>query len=308
MNKTQTKLPKAVLVPVAKIRIEDQPRTYFDEEKLAELRDSISQHGLKNPIFVKPDPAGDGYILVAGERRLRCVRTLGMEQVPAFIETDQTDALVWQIIENTQRENLNAIEEARGYARLRDERGLSQAQIATLTSKKQPHVSQRLALLKLPDDLQDYVAREQLSIIHGVTLVRRCESPAEMSAIVKELGAKYGSASRISHAALEKYLDERDRRKELQGKHIDPTYAIPLERARSLAAGSANLLALLSDLVGEEGTPPPRQEAFRARWTSIPRVERTKILSLLRSLAGRLGVLVDLLKREDQREVEGKRV
>lgn len=313
MAKTDTRLPKAVLVLVAKVnRDPNQPRTYFNPEALAELEDSIRQHGLKNPIFVRPDPDHqDEYILVAGERRWRCCVDLQWETIPAFVESDGVDSLVWQIIENTQREDLNPIEKARGYARLRDERNLKQGQIAELVSRAQSYVSLRLALLNLPEDIQGYVARGQLSITHGNTLVRRCQSHAEMSAIVRELGSKYGGAAKISLAALSRYLDNRDRRKELQDRHQDADiveYVIQRDQVRSIAAGSANLLGLLSGLVGEEGMPSLTQEEFRVRWMSFPQVERTRILSLLRSLAGRIGALVELLKYKDRREVGERRV
>ena len=134
----------------------DQPRKVFDEEELANLADSIRKEGLLQAIIVRPK---DGmYQIVAGERRWQASKIAGLESVPVrIIEMDDEQALRIALVENLQRSDLNAIEEARGYKDLMARGGLTQAELAAAVSKSRSAVANSLRLLDLPQQIQDYV-------------------------------------------------------------------------------------------------------------------------------------------------------
>jgi ParB family transcriptional regulator, chromosome partitioning protein len=139
-----------------------QPRRVFDEGKIAELAASIRQQGVIQPLVVRRDGSGD-YELIAGERRLRAARQAGLSEVPVVIREAADDAaLELALIENLQREDLNAIEEAEAYRKLSEEFGLSQEQIADKMGKSRPAVANALRLLGLPKPVRDDVAAGRL--------------------------------------------------------------------------------------------------------------------------------------------------
>ncbi len=145
----------------------EQPRKQFDEEALAELSDSIAQHGVLQPLLVRPMPDG-GYQLVAGERRWRASRMAGLTEVPVVIR-DLTDAQVAELalVENLQRENLNPLEEANGYKELSDKFGYTQEKISEIVGKSRPSIANALRLLNLPSDVQEMVSNGSLSMGHA---------------------------------------------------------------------------------------------------------------------------------------------
>ncbi len=145
----------------------DQPRKQFDEDALAELSDSIAQHGVLQPLLVRPMPDG-GYQLVAGERRWRASRMAGLTEVPVVIR-DLTDAQVAELalVENLQRENLNPLEEANGYKELSDKFGYTQEKISEIVGKSRPSIANALRLLNLPEDVQEMVSNGSLSMGHA---------------------------------------------------------------------------------------------------------------------------------------------
>ncbi len=145
----------------------EQPRKQFDEEALAELSDSIAQHGVLQPLLVRPMPDG-GYQLVAGERRWRASRMAGLTEVPVVIR-DLTDAQVAELalVENLQRENLNPLEEANGYKELSDKFGYTQEKISEIVGKSRPSIANALRLLNLPEDVQEMVSSGNLSMGHA---------------------------------------------------------------------------------------------------------------------------------------------
>lgn len=145
----------------------EQPRKQFDEEALSELSDSIAQHGVLQPLLVRPMPDG-GYQLVAGERRWRASRMAGLTEVPVVIR-DLTDAQVAELalVENLQRENLNPLEEANGYKELSDKFGYTQEKISEIVGKSRPSIANALRLLNLPDDVQEMVSDGKLSMGHA---------------------------------------------------------------------------------------------------------------------------------------------
>lgn len=136
----------------------DQPRTAFSHQGMEELSESIREHGVLQPLAVTPLPDGK-YELIAGERRLRAAKLVGLETIPAFIRpTEGSDKLVLALIENIQREDLNPVEEARAYHRLRDEFGLTQEEISVQVGKARSTVANSIRLLDLPEDMLDAVA------------------------------------------------------------------------------------------------------------------------------------------------------
>lgn len=152
-------------------RNEDQPRKTFDEGALQELSDSITQHGVLQPLLVRPLPQG-GYQLVAGERRWRASRMAGLKEVPVVIrELSDVETMEIAIIENLQREDLNPIEEAEGLQALIDRCGFTQEEVAVSVGKSRPAIANALRLLKLPQEIRDMTRDGQISAGHARALL-----------------------------------------------------------------------------------------------------------------------------------------
>ena len=162
-----------------------QPRQEFNEEKIDELTLSISKHGILSPILVRETGAG-GYELIAGERRLRAAKKAGLESAPCLIDAaeDQT-ALELALIENLQREDLNPIEEARGYDRLKKEFNLTQEGIAEVTGKARSSIANAIRLLKLPKSIIDLLYSGDLEKGHAKILASM--EPLEAEELAKKI-------------------------------------------------------------------------------------------------------------------------
>ena len=149
----------------------DQPRKIFSEEALNELADSIREHGVLQPLLVRPLPGGS-YQLVAGERRWRASRMAGLQEVPVVIrEMDEEQAMEIALIENLQRQDLNAIEEATGYKQLMERYGMTQEQVAKRVGKSRPAIANALRLLNLPQKVMDMVGEGEVSPGHARALL-----------------------------------------------------------------------------------------------------------------------------------------
>lgn len=149
----------------------DQPRKTFDEGALQELADSIVQHGVLQPLLVRPLPAG-GYQLVAGERRWRASRIAGLKEVPVVIkELSDVETMEIAIIENLQREDLNPIEEAEGLQALIDRCGFTQEDVAVSVGKSRPAIANSLRLLKLPVEVRDMTRNGVITAGHARALL-----------------------------------------------------------------------------------------------------------------------------------------
>ncbi|HCT16519.1 MAG TPA: stage 0 sporulation protein J, partial [Ruminococcaceae bacterium] len=149
----------------------DQPRKDFDEKALSELAESIEQHGVLQPLVVRP-LANGAYQLVAGERRWRAARIAGLTEVPVVIkELSDEEVIEIAMIENLQREDLNPLEEALGYRYMMDELGITQEQAAEKVGKSRPAVANALRLLKLPDEVQEMVKNNLISPGHARALL-----------------------------------------------------------------------------------------------------------------------------------------
>ncbi len=148
-----------------------QPRKHFEQESLHDLATSIRQHGIMQPIIVHKQDNGR-YAIVAGERRFRAAQIAGLSSVPAIIKELSPEAVLeLALVENIQRENLNAMEEAEGYARLMDDFGYTQEKIAQLIGKSRSHIANLLRLNHLPDAIKDHVSRNILTMGHARLLV-----------------------------------------------------------------------------------------------------------------------------------------
>lgn len=148
----------------------DQARKQFDDEPLAELADSIAEHGVLQPLLVRPLPNGS-YQLIAGERRYRASRMAGLTEVPVVIKSlSDEEAAVISLIENLQRENLNPVEEANGFNDLIKQFGLTQEEAAKKVGKSRPAVANALRLLKLPKEVLEMIKANQLSAGHAKAL------------------------------------------------------------------------------------------------------------------------------------------
>ena len=145
----------------------DQPRRNFDEEALQELSDSIREHGVISPITLRDN--GDGtYMIIAGERRFRASKMAGLEQIPAYIRTAKDEQVMeWALIENIQREDLDAIEIALAYQRLMDDYNLTQERMSERVGKKRATVANYLRLLKLPAEIQVGIKEKKLDMGHA---------------------------------------------------------------------------------------------------------------------------------------------
>lgn len=162
----------AVSVKISEIEPNrDQPRKEFDSAALAELADSISQHGVLQPLLLRP-MIGGGYRIVAGERRWRAARMAGLSEVPAMIR-EMTDAeeMLFALIENLQREDLTPLEEARGYRTLIETQGFTQEEASQAVGKSRPAVTNALRLLNLPQDIQDMLEQGEITAGHARTLL-----------------------------------------------------------------------------------------------------------------------------------------
>ncbi|MCR5141787.1 MAG: ParB/RepB/Spo0J family partition protein [Ruminococcus sp.] len=148
----------------------DQPRTNFDEEKLGELSDNIREHGILQPILVRPMDNGS-YRIVAGERRWRAARKAGLTEAPVVIrELTDIEAAQISLIENIQREDLDPIEEAAAYSRLMIEFDMTQDQVAKSVGKSRPQIANLVRLLSLPEEVQKMISAGEISVGHGKVL------------------------------------------------------------------------------------------------------------------------------------------
>jgi ParB family chromosome partitioning protein len=166
-----------------------QPRRAMDEDALNELADSIRQRGILQPLLVRPKPGvEDRYQIIAGERRWRAAQKAQLHEVPVLIRNlSDTDAMAAGLVENLQRENLNAVEEAEGYQRLLTEFKMSQEELGEAIGKSRTHVNNILRLLKLPEKVLDLVREGNISAGHARVLVSH-SNPVAGAKLILEKG------------------------------------------------------------------------------------------------------------------------
>ena len=224
-----------------------QPRKSFDEEALEELANSISTHGVIQPLLVRPLADG-GYQLIAGERRWRASRMAGLTEVPVVIrEMSDSEAMELALVENLQREDLNPIEEAQGLALLMETYGLTQEQAAKRVGKSRPAVANSMRLLSLPQDVLAMVERGELSAGHARTILA-LENAEQITALANEIIKKNLSVRETERAV--KVLLKGDTKKEKRAKKRD-TYYDEVELAVSQSLGRKAKVSLSA---GNKGT------------------------------------------------------
>jgi ParB family chromosome partitioning protein len=190
-------VPSVSIVPNPK-----QPRRSFDERGLEELAASIRELGILQPLLVRA--AGDGYELIAGERRLRAARAAGVEEVPVMVvDTDDGGSLERALVENIHRQDLNPIEEAAGYRQLLDEGGLSQEELGRRVGRSRVTITNALRLLELPVPLQRMLIDGELSAGHGRALLGLSGNPFQLR--LAQRIAQEGVSVRDSEELVRRY-------------------------------------------------------------------------------------------------------
>ena len=180
------------------------PRSMFREEDLADLTNSIREKGIIQPIVVRGIPGvADAFEIIAGERRWRAAQAAGLAEVPVVIhEADDKEALELAIIENVQRADLNAIEEAKGYERLGEEFGYSQSEVAKIIGKSRSHVANTLRLLNLPEAAKALVKEGAISAGHARALLA-VENPDAVARQIVEQGLTVRDVEALAQARVE---------------------------------------------------------------------------------------------------------
>ena len=195
-----------------------QPRAAMSESTLDELKSSIQRQGIIEPVIVRPVAHGT-YELVAGERRWRAAQAIGMKEVPAIIKSlSDKEALEYSLIENIQRENLNPVEEAKGYARLLDEFGYTQEDIAAAVGKDRATIANLLRLLKLPEEILQGVRNEAITMGHAKALLA-IEDRARQIELYRQATKKGGLSVRQLEALVGTWTGPKRRRL----RRVDPT-------------------------------------------------------------------------------------
>jgi ParB family chromosome partitioning protein len=223
-------------VEVARIRPNPgQPRIHFDEDSLAELADSIRRHGVLQPILLRE--VDGGYELIAGERRWRAAQRAQLHVIPALVrEQDDGTSAELALIENNQREDLNAIEEAEGYQALIARFGHTQDNVAKLVGKSRSHVTNLLRLLDLPESVRLMLLRGDISMGHA-RAVAAAPDPEELARKIADKGLSVRQAEALA-------------RRERPGAGADIARASARNAARSVDADLDALERQLSDMLG----------------------------------------------------------
>lgn len=222
-----------------------QSRQVFAKDKLAELAQSISVHGLVQPIVVRKN--GGRFQIIAGERRWRAARSLGLQKVPVVIKAE-SDAQVMEValIENIQRENLNPMEEARAYYRLANEFGLTQEEVALQTGKERSTVANFLRLLKLPSLVQDLVKDRQLSMGHARALLSLENTDSQE--ILARKASKLGWSVRQVESVIAQ--EKKSSRQESERKRQDPNVMAATARLESVLGTRVRIVSKRSGSKG----------------------------------------------------------
>ena len=222
-------------LPLGSIRPnERQPRRRFDAEGISELAESVRAQGLVQPVVVRPSGPG-AWELIAGERRWRAARAAGLATIPALVrESDDRDSLLLALVENVAREDLSPIEEARAYAVLIDEFGLTLGDVAERVGRSKPTVSNRIRLLDLPDDVIGLLERGLIS-----------EGHARASLAVPSYDDRRSLARQVVRKGLTVRATERAARwagartKPRRGRRVDPALAARARTAAEAIVGTA---------------------------------------------------------------------
>jgi ParB family chromosome partitioning protein len=254
----QAALPQDVAaVPIDLIKANPtQPRRRFDETALQELAASIETRGVLQPLILRPDPSGEGYQIVAGERRWRAAQRARLHEIPAVVrDLDDAQVLEIAIVENVQRADLTPLEEARSYARLSRDFGHTQEQVAKLVGKSRPHVANMMRLLALPEAVLDMMEDGLLTAGHARALANDPD-PVTLAARI----ASEGLSVREAEALARKRRDVSPKPPRAASAGKDPD-TLALEADLSAALGLKVLL--------EPKAQDPSAGELRIRYASL---------------------------------------
>lgn len=217
---------------------EDQPRKSFDDEKIMELAESIKSNGIIQPLILRKD--NNEYIIVAGERRWRAAKSIGIKEVPAII-MDLTEKQVLEIslIENIQREDLNSIEEATAYKKLINDFSLTQEQLSKRIGKSRVAITNTLRLLNLSDDVQQYIIEGVISEGHGRALLAITDSKLQCELAQNVIDDKL--SVRELEMQIRKLKDNSGRSKSKSRKENNPYYKDLTERLENYFGTKVNI-------------------------------------------------------------------
>lgn len=202
----------------------NQPRKVFESDKLDELAESIKNHGIIQPIVVKK--LESGYEIVAGERRWRASRKADLKEIPCIVkELDEKSNMLIALIENMQRENLNAIEEAVAFEKMAEKYNLTQDEISKNVGKSRPYITNALRLLKLPEEIKNFVLNDQLSSGHARALIgiEDKKKQLELAVMIIEKGLSVRQAEMLVDSLGKKNPDKPKRIREISAElvHIE---------------------------------------------------------------------------------------
>ena len=207
----------------------DQPRTNFDEEALDDLAESIKQLGVIQPITVRKI-SDDKYQIISGERRFRAAQKAGLSKIPSYIKTAEDETVMQMaLVENVQREDLNAIEIALSYKALTETQNLTQEKISSLVGKKRATVSNYLRLLKLPAEIQIGISKKQIDMAHARALLSLDDPQKQLE--IYEKAIKNNLSSHAVEAMVKEALEGGKKKREK--KTLAPEYAEMRDRIQS---------------------------------------------------------------------------
>src|SRR5881296_1300404 len=280
INLLAARTPTAVReLPLEKVVANpSQPRTTWHEETLAELAASIREHGVLQPILVRP--AGEDYEIIAGERRWRASKLAGKDTIPAIVERfDDATALEIALIENLQREDLSPLDEAVIYKKMTDELGYSVRNLATKLGKDKGYVENRLRLATAPEDVREMVAQRYDTLSAAYELMK-LDNARRRKSLAKQMLAGRLTLLRL-HDRVERILNPGQRAEK-------PEPAIPPLRDDALITATRKLNEALADLsraVGDDGTPGIHEGDRQnlAKFLTISRARLDNLVARLRS-------------------------
>lgn len=204
-------------IPLSELRSNPyQPRKNFDEKALQELANSIREHGVFQPIIAKKSIKG--YEIIAGERRVKASQIAGKETIPAIIrDFSDSDMMEIALLENLQRENLNAVEEAIAYRKLIEELSLTQEQLAQRLGKSRSHITNMLGILTLPEEVKDMIMDEKLTMSHARVL-SKMEDPNKIKNLAQRIVMENLSVRQIENISLDSLYEKKNKIR----KHSNP--------------------------------------------------------------------------------------
>ncbi|MDO4545899.1 MAG: ParB/RepB/Spo0J family partition protein [Bacillota bacterium] len=224
-------MKKTMEVPISLIRANgQQPRQEFGEEQLLELKNSIQEFGVLQPLILKREENGE-FLLIAGERRLRAAALAGLDKVPAIIKNASEEEVgLIALVENIQRENLGYIEEARAYRQLMEKYGMSQVELSEKIGKNQSTISNKIRILNLPEDIQQILVENRLTERHARALLK-VEDDGLRKVIIEKV-VKHQFNVKQTEKLVEEYLSKKEVQEKERNKIRHISYKLYLNTLR----------------------------------------------------------------------------